>query len=106
MAPGVCLICADTPSFLAPPTPTGHSTDLPTPGPDFHFSLIAAKCWVKTKVVPLPSERCTTEMSVLGNFAPGLAAAILGSFHFLIVPRKMPAYASRVSLRSVTPSRL
>jgi hypothetical protein len=51
---------------------------------------------VNTNVVPLPSERCTTPIGVPG--APGFSFAIAGSFHFVILPRKMPANASRVSL--------
>jgi hypothetical protein len=35
-------------------------TDLLAPGPLFQTSLMAPKCKVKTKVVPLPSERVTT----------------------------------------------
>jgi len=39
------------------------------------------------KVVPEPSERCTTLISVAGRPTPGFSAAIAGSFHFLILPR-------------------
>ena len=46
------------------------------PGPLFHSSLIALRWEVKTKVVPLPSERVTTVIFVSGSVTPGLALAI------------------------------
>jgi hypothetical protein len=61
---------------------------------------------VKAFVVPEPSERWTTRMSLSGSVAPGLFAAIFGSFHFLMSPRKMPATLSASRFRSVTPGRL
>ena len=81
---------AVTPSFPLPPMPTGKSTDLPTPGPSCHSLLIAARCVVKTNVVPLESARRTTVTFVSGSLRSGLALAISGSFHFLTLPRKMP----------------
>ena len=39
------------------------------------------------KVVPEPSERCTTVIGRFGSGTPRLMAAICGSFHFLISPR-------------------
>src|SRR5690348_9244969 len=98
MAPGVRWMRAATPSFFAPPTAAlaGQLTDLPVPGPFFHLSLIALRCCVKTKVVPLPSERFTGVMAVAGSFTPGFWEAIFGSFHLVISPRKMPAYALRL----------
>src|SRR3954465_7697801 len=108
MAPGVRWINAATPSFFAPPTAAlaGQLTDLPVPGPLFHLSLTAERCWVNTNVVPLPSERLRGVMSGAGSFTPGLLFAIFGSFHLLIVPRKMPAYASRLSFSCFTSGRL
>ena len=84
------MISAVTPGLPLPPTPTGKFTDLPVPGPLFHSSLIALRCCVKTKVVPLPSERVTGVIFVSGRVAPGLALAIFGSFQLVILPRKMP----------------
>src|SRR5215469_5486294 len=107
MEPGVCLINAVTPGLPLPATPTGKLTDLPAPGPLFHASLIAVRCEVNTKVVPLPSERVTTVILVSGIVAPGLDFAIAGSFHVVIFPRKIPTYASRESLSSAgAPGRL
>src|SRR4030095_8823849 len=94
---------AVTAGFPLPPTPTGKLTDLPVPGPLFHSLLMALTCCVKTKVVPLPSERVTGVILVSGNVTPGLALAIFGSFHFEIVPRKIPTYASRDSFSSGGP---
>ena len=49
-------------------------------------------------VVPEPSERWTTLISVAGRVTPGFSAAIAASFHFLILPSKMPAMTSGVIL--------
>jgi hypothetical protein len=49
--------------------------------------LTVSRYVVKAFVVPEPSERWTTRMSLSGRVAPLLLAAIAGSFHFLIVPR-------------------
>ena len=46
---------------------------------------------MKALVVPEPSERWTTAMAVSGRVTPALFAAIAGSFHFVILPRKMSA---------------
>ena len=61
---------------------------------------------MKPLVVPEESERCTTWMARSGRVAPELRAAILGSFHFLMVPRKMPARVSESSLSEATPDTL
>jgi hypothetical protein len=63
---------------------------LPAPGPFFHSSLIALRWVVNAYVVPLPSERLTTVILVSGSIAPWFALAIAGSFHLVILPRKMP----------------
>ncbi len=44
---------------------------------------------MKALVVPEPSERWTTTMSVSGRVAPLLSAAIFGLFHFVMVLRKI-----------------
>src|SRR5262245_27132863 len=92
MAPGVCLMVEVTPSFFGEATILslfGQFTVVPAPGPLAHSSLTAVRCVVNTKVVPLESARRTTVMSRSGRFTPGLAALILGSLHFVILPRKM-----------------
>ncbi len=61
---------------------------------------------MKFAVVPDSSERCTGVMSVSGRFAPGLSAAIAGSFHFVISPLKIFAVTSGESCRLSTPERL
>src|SRR5262245_11890684 len=102
MAPGVCLMVAVTPSFFGDATNLsllGQFTVVPTPGPLAHSSLIAARCVVNTKVVPLESARRTTVMSRSGNVMPALAPLILGSLHFVILPRKIWAYTSRGSFK-------
>src|SRR5215467_7436750 len=75
-------------------------TDLPT------SSLTALRCCENTNDVPLLSARTTTLMGRSGNFTPGLASAIAGSFQRLTCPRKMPPYAFRDNLRSDTPCTL
>ena len=49
------------------------------------------------KVVPEPSDLCTTTISLSDKFKPGFAAVIAGSFHFVISPKKIPATASEVN---------
>src|ERR1044071_4182907 len=98
MAPGVCLMVAVTPSFFGEATNLsvfGQFTVVPAPGPFFHSSLIAERCEVNTKVVPLESARRTTVMSRSGSATPGFAALILASLHLVILPRKMAGYTSR-----------
>ena len=59
------------------------------------------------KVVPLPSERCTTTTSIAGSFTPELRMAFRGSFHLVILPMKMPAITTGDTRSSfVTPGRL
>ena len=45
-------------------------------------------------------------MSLSGSVAPLLLAAIAGSFHFLIVPRKIPATLAESRFSSLMPGRL
>ena len=49
-------------------------------------------------VVPEPSDRCTTVMSLFGRFTPEFSFAIAGSFHFVILPRKMSARTGPLNL--------
>src|SRR5580658_2673368 len=96
-----------TPSLPACPVPVGHFGLGFAPGPAFHSGLTLVRYSVKTKVVPLLSERCTTAISSAGSFTPLFKSAILGSFHLLILPRKMPARTSPVNFSCVvTPGRL
>src|SRR6516165_2813620 len=101
-APGVCLIVAVTPSFLGAPTILslfGHWTVVPEPTCLANSPLIAERCLVKTKLVPLASERRTTVMGRSGSLMFGLAAAIRGSLQRATLPRKISGYTSRGSLR-------
>jgi len=61
---------------------------------------------VKTKVVPEPSERCTTAIGCDGSFRLGLSFRSAASFHDLISPRKILANVGPSSVRSpaLTPS--
>ena len=62
---------------------------------------------MKFFVVPDSSERWQTVIDVPGRLAPLLSFAIAGSFHFLILPRKMSAIVAPSSLRPLsTPSTL
>src|SRR5450755_283881 len=103
---GVVWTLAVTPSFPFERVPTGHAGISFFPGFAANALLILLRCCVKTKVVPLESARTTTLMVLSGSFASGFALAIAASFHFLIVPRKIPVYASRVNLRLFTPGTL
>src|SRR5271157_6559807 len=102
MAPGVCLIVAVTPSFLGAATILsllGQTTVVPNPGPLAQASLMALKCLVKTKLVPLESARRTTVMGRSGSLRFGLSLAMSGSFQFLISARKIFGYTSRLSFK-------
>src|SRR6185369_573185 len=67
--------------------PSGHSSsDAP---PNFHVPggvasgpYDASRNLEKFSVVPEPSARRATTMSVSGSVTPGLSAAMIGSFHF------------------------
>ena len=67
----------------------GHWAVVSEPTSLANASLIAERCFVNTKVVPLESDRRTTVISRSGSLRLGLAAAIRGSFHFVTLPRKM-----------------
>src|SRR5450759_2088033 len=103
--PSVWLMPCVTPSLPLAPRPVGHSTVLPadlvgSPPPTVvtQSGLALVRYVVKMLVVPEPSDRCTTLISVAGRVTPALAAAIDGSFHFVILPSKMPAMISAVIL--------
>src|SRR5215472_13103155 len=98
MPPRVLCVVAATPSLPLAPAPAGQLTDVLAPTLLFHSGLTAERYDVNTKVVPEPSARCTGAIARLGSFVPGLSAAIFGSFHFVILPAKMSASTSPVSL--------
>ena len=60
------------------------------------------------KVVPEPSERCTTTIACDGSLTLGLSFLIAGSFQFLISPRKILASVGAVEheIAGLMPSRL
>ena len=78
MEPGVVLMAAETPSFPFDLVPTGQLGILFVPGLFANSSLMVLRCFVKTKLVPLPSARTTTLMSLSGSFTPGLVDDDLG----------------------------
>src|SRR5271157_1581995 len=106
MAPGVVLMLAVMPSFPFDRVPTAQFGMFCVPGLFANSSLMALRCFVKTKVVPLLSALTTTLIGVDGRLTPGFAFAIDGSFQFLTLPRKMPTYASLDNFSCVTPGRL
>ena len=63
---------------------------------------------MKLKVVPDPSERCTTAIACVGSLTSGLSLAIAASSQFLISPRKILASVGPSRMRSpgLMPSRL
>src|SRR5258708_5161917 len=104
---GFCLTNPDTPSLPLLPNPTGQLGEAPAPTLLFHAGLTLERKSVQTKLVPLPSDRCATVISLSGRFTPGLSFFNAASFHFLMVPRKMAASVSPVNLSwAVTPSML
>src|SRR5580765_1400744 len=103
MPPGVFFTLVATSAEPATPDPAlpGHglsTTSLPqSPGSlnDRYFS--------KFLFVPDGSLRKKTLMADDGRFTPWLMPAIAGSFHFVILPRKILVRTCGVSVRSVTP---
>src|ERR1035438_8694678 len=106
MEPGVVWTLAVTPSFPFDRVPTDHAGMSFLPGFAANALLIALRCCVNTKDVPLESARTTTLIGVLGSFAPGFALAMAGSFHVFTLPKNIPGYASRDNLRALTPGTL
>src|SRR3954452_11264038 len=106
MAPSVDLISDATPLFFsAPCVEAGQLTvsaesSVHTEGDAF------LRNFVKLLVVPDASVRCTTAIGADGSVAPGLSAAIFGSFHVVICAWKIPASTSGLSWSLSTPLRL
>src|SRR4051794_24122897 len=77
-----CTIWA-TPRLPLPPW-VAVAQLIVSPRPSVHVGLAAlSRNPLKLLVVPDPSERWATVMAVDGSDAPGLSAAIAGSFHVL-----------------------
>src|SRR5271166_3096338 len=106
MEPGVVSRLAVTPSFPLDFVPTGQFGMLFTPTDLSNSGLIAARCLVNTKVVPLLSARTITLIGRSGSLTPGFALAISGSLHLVTLPSKIPAYASLGRRRFGTSFRL
>ncbi len=65
---------------------------------------VVLRYFAKFSVVPESSERCTAVMPASGSVASGLSATMAGSFHFVMVPLKMPAVVAASRCSSFTPS--
>src|ERR671924_262629 len=99
MPPFVWLSVADTPELPRAPTPTGQSTATPLPTPLFHCLLTLLRYSVRLYVVPLLSLRWMTVIARSGSDFPLFSFFRAGSFHFLILPMKIPATAFPSSRR-------
>src|SRR3954454_2437314 len=97
IAPSVADTIWATPLLPSPAcVPAGHSnSDAP---PSFHVPggmalgpAEASRNFEKFSVVPEPSARRATTMSVSGSVTPGLSAAMIGSFHFFTSSWKISA---------------
>ena len=106
MEPGVVLMAAETPSLPFDFVPTGQLGILFVPGLLANSSLMALRCFVKTKLVPLLSARTTTLMSASGSFTPGLVAAIAGIVPLGDLAQEDAHVGLARSFRLSTPSRL
>ena len=84
-------------------TALAWAIEAPAPPERLRSRILEAAGAERTNVVPLPSVRCTTLMSLAGSWTPSFVAAMAGSFHFLILPRKMAAMASGESFKSPVP---
>src|SRR5919205_1085414 len=80
---------AATPALPRAPTPVGQSTATPLPTLLFHSLLTLFRYSVRLYVVPLLSLRWTTVIWRSGSDFPLFSFLMAGSFHFLILPRKM-----------------
>src|SRR6476659_3079216 len=104
MPPSVDFTALATPADFSLPSP------LPVhflPGAVVHtFGAAAARYLVKFSVVPDSSERKKTLIAVEGSLTPGLIAAMAGSFHLVIWPRKILAVTSGVRMSLSTPATL
>src|SRR5947209_11397144 len=105
MAPGVELIFCATPPLPWPAWLSGQV--MVSPWPRVHaVGAAAVRYLVKLLVVPGASARCTMTMASDGSVVPGLSVAMAGAFHVLILPPKMPASVSGLSLRVLMPDSL
>src|SRR5215469_8411425 len=106
MAPGVVWIMDATPALpSAGRLPAGQwiiesEPSFQTCGADSTRNL------VKFCVVPEESDRRTITICVPGSLIPGFSAAIAGSFHFVMVPWKIPAMTGPDSCSLPTVGRL
>src|SRR5271157_4655971 len=100
MPPRVFFVVAATPSLPLAPAPAGQFTLVLAPTLLFQSGLTVERYDVNTNDVPDPSARCTGAIARLGNFTPGFSATSLGSFHFVMLPAKISASTSPVSLIS------
>jgi Fe2+ transport system protein B len=103
---GYALLAAVLTAFFQVVFRFGQFTEVPVPTWVRKVSLMALRCWVKTKVVPDESERRTTRTGRSGNVTPGLVAAMRGSFQRSTWPAKISGYTSRERRSSGTPGRL
>src|SRR5215831_17034624 len=94
MPPSVWLMIWATPWLPLPAwVSAGHW--MVDPLPSVHDEGAACiRYWVKFWVVPEPSDRWATVMLVDGRLAPGLSAAMAGSFHVFTVREKILAIVS------------
>src|SRR4051794_15991090 len=106
MAPALDLIsCATPPLPWADWVEAGQATVSPLPRVQ-SVPPTATRYLVKLLVVPEPSERCTTTIGVAGRVLPALSATIAASFQVVILPPKILARVTGLSLRSTIPARL
>src|SRR6478609_5816640 len=91
-----------TPALPLPAWALGHCTVSPAVRVKVEAAALA-RYLENAEVVPEPSERTATVTAVLGRVAPGLSAAIFGSFQVVMVPAKMAPSVSAESCSSSTP---
>jgi nitrate reductase NapE component len=105
MPPSTLLAAVATPAFCGLPSPTVPFHFLP----DSTVQAVPAaalRYFVKLSVVPDSSERKKTLIFVAGRVVPELSAAIAGSFHMVIWPRKIFAVTSALRTSEETDGRL
>ena len=76
----------------------GQVIDVPFPGPFAHVVLDWDKKSVKANMVPLPSDLWTVIIVEAGKGTVGFRFWICGSFHWVMVPKKMFARTVPVKL--------
>ena len=91
MAPEICATLPATPSLPLAPMPVGQSIAVSAPTLFFQSAETRLRYVENWKVVPEPSERCTTLIALEGSATPGFSFLIAASSQRETRPWKISA---------------